>query len=102
MSESIVIQPHHPTARLRRVHPLLAGALLGFVIGALGLAIAVSTVDVVRAALVSDSVEDQAQPYPNPELPREWREWKQGVDVEHMYRQKQTPRLDWIRENGGR
>ena len=76
--------------------------------GALGFAIAVSTVDVVQAALASQTaaaVASAASPvreYPVPELPREWREWKIGVDVDHMYRQKQSPRLDWIREGGRR
>jgi hypothetical protein len=91
-----------------RVHHLLLGALLGIVIGALGFAIAVSTVDVVRAALASQTAADAALAappvveYPARELPPEWRTWKMGVEVDHMYRQKQSPKLDWIREGGKR
>ena len=81
---------------------------MGVVIGALGFAIVVSTIDVVRAsAAIEPAVADASaalsvREYPARELPQEWREWKMGVDVDHMYRQKQSPRLDWIREGGGR
>ncbi len=108
MSHSIAIRQPQPPERVRGGgHPLLLGGLLGAVIGALGLAIAVSTVDVVRAALLSQSAaatsaELSVHEYPARELPREWREWKIGADVDHMYRKKPAQRLDWIRQGGRR
>jgi hypothetical protein len=50
----------------------------------------------------SEFSASRVREYPARELPQEWREWKMGVDVDHMYRQKQSPRLDWIREEKGR
>lgn len=105
MSESIVIHANPPARPARRrLPPLLLGGFLGMVIGALGLAIVVSTVDVVRAALAGPAVAavSPLEEAASHELPREWREWKIGVDVDHMYRQKDSPRLDWIRESGRR
>jgi hypothetical protein len=73
------------------------------VVGALGFAIVVSTVDVVQA-MVGASVAAATDPplYESPasELPREWREWKMGVDVGHMVRRQERPRFDWIRNSG--
>ena len=108
MSESIAIHPHRPAVRVPgRAHHLLLGGLLGMLIGALGFAIAVSTVDVIRAALPGETAAVASAAHPVPEyparaLPREWREWNIGVDVDHMYRQQQAPKLDWIREGGRR
>jgi hypothetical protein len=108
MSHSIAIRQPRPPERVRGSRsPLFLGGLLGAVIGALGLAIAVSTIDVVRATLLNDaaaapSAEISVHEYPARELPREWREWKIGADVDHMYRKKSAQRLDWIRQGGRR
>jgi hypothetical protein len=109
MSESIAIHHHRLAGHGRgRRHPLLLGVFFALVIGALGFAIAVSTVGVVRAALASQAAADAASAalpvveYPARELPKEWSTWEMGVEVDHMYRQKQSPKLDWIREGGRR
>jgi hypothetical protein len=109
MSESIAIRSHTHARQSRRrargrVHHLILGALLGMVVGALGFAIVVSTVDVVRAAVGAPGAAAAAAPplhdAPARELPREWREWQMGVDVDHMYRRQERPRSDWIRNSG--
>ncbi len=107
MSESIAIVPQHrPVGReLGRVRYLCFGALTGLIIGALGFAVVVSTVDVVQAALSSEAPVAVAEPlaeYPPRELPREWRGHRKPVAVEHMYRLQGSPRLDWIRNGGAR
>ena len=104
MSESIAI-PHRRLARRERgrAHHLLLGALLGMIIGALGFAIVVSTVDVVRLALAEETpAAASLVEFPDRELPPEWRWQPKGVPVEHMYRQHAPARLDWIREGGKR
>lgn len=104
MTESIAI-PHRRLARREpgRAHHLLLGALLGVIIGALGFAIVVSTVDVVRVAFVEKApTATSLVEFPARELPPEWRWQPNGVPVEHMYRQHTPPRLDWIREEGKR
>ena len=104
MSESIAIHHHRPARRERgRRHPLLLGVLLGLVIGTLGFAIVAATVDVAQTAFANEvAATDAAAAFPVRELPREWRTWNIGVDVDHMYRNKQSPRLDWIRQGRGR
>ena len=108
MGHSIAIRQPRPPGRVRGSgHPLLLGGLLGAIIGALGFAIAVSTIDVARTMLLSESSaaaspELSVREYPARELPREWREWKIGADVDHMYRKLPAQRLDWIRQGGRR
>ena len=82
---------------------LFYGVLLGLIIGALGFAIVASTVDVVRAALpLETAAVEPLAAYPARELSREWRGERKAIDVDYMYRQKASPRLDWIRRGGGR
>jgi hypothetical protein len=104
MSQSIAIHHHRLSGReWGRRHQLLLGALLGLVIGALGVAIVATTADVVRAALANETAaSDAVAAYPVRELPREWRWERKAVEFDHMYRQKQSPRVDWIREGGKR
>jgi hypothetical protein len=104
MSQAISIPFHRPARRARgRGHFLFLRAVVVVIAGALGLAIAMSTVDVGRAALAGEtaSVEPLAA-IPDRPLPPEWR-WKpKPLDVRHMYRQGASPRLDWIRNGGAR
>jgi len=107
MSESIAIFPQHrPAGReLGRARYLAFGALMGLIIGVFGFAVVASTVDLVQAALSSQTSAAVAEPlieYPARELPREWRWERKPVAVEHMYRQQASPRLDWIRNGGAR
>ena len=104
MSQSIGILHHRPAERERgRRHYVLVGAVLGLMIGALGFAIVESAVPLVRAALTTETaVVGSLAELPGRELPREWRWEREAVDFDHMYRQKESPRLDWIRENGAR
>ncbi len=106
MSESIAIQHHHhrtPGREWGRGRTLAFGAFLGFLIAALGLAIAVSTVDLVRAAIVEHAATfTPVVEYPAHELPREW-QWKpKPVEYQHMYMQRPSPRVDWNRTRPGR
>ena len=100
MSETIAIPCHRSTGRDRgRARSLLLGAVLGLLIAALGVAITVSTSNVVRAALAGEAPAAQAiAEYPARELPPEWR-WtgKAAIDFDHMYRHQASPRRDWIR-----
>ncbi len=94
--------PDAEDARGRGFH-LFYGVLLGLILGALGFAIAASTVDVVRAALpLETAAVEPLAAYPARELSREWRGERKAIDVDYMYRQKASPRLDWIRKGGGR
>ena len=106
-SESIAIFPQHQPAgrELGRARYLGFGALVGLIIGALGFAVVASTVDVVQAALSSQTSAAVAEPlveYPARELPREWKGAREPVAYQHMYRQQGSPRLDWIRNGGAR
>lgn len=104
MSQSLAIPRFRSaeTGRVRHRH-LWLGAALGALLGALGFAAAESALGVVRAAFAPETaVAENVREFPSRELPREWRWEPQGVRFEHMYRQKGSPRLDWIRENGGR
>ncbi len=100
MSETLGFPNHRSTGRDRgRARSLLLGAVLGLLITALGVAITVSTSNVVRAALAGEAPTAEAiAERPTRELPPEWR-WagKAAVDFEHMYRHQESPRLDWIR-----
>ncbi len=105
MSEAVISHHHHRTARREwgRARNLSLSALLGFLIGVLGLAIAVSTVDVVRAAIVEEAATvEPVVEYPARELPREWQWQPKGLEYEHMYMQRKSPRSDWIRKGSGR
>ena len=104
MSQAITIPFHHTAGRERgRGHYLFLRAVGVVIVGALGLAIAMSTLDLGRAALAEQTAT--AEPFaafPDRELPPEWR-WKpQPLDVSHMYRKVASPRLDWIRNGGAR
>ena len=104
MSESITI-PHHRPARRDgvRAHYLFVSALLALIIGGLGYAIVASTVDAVRAGISdANAIAEPVVEYPARELPAEWRWEPKGVEFEHMYRQKASPRIDWIRQGGRR
>ncbi len=86
-----------------RYRRLLIEGLLGLAIAALGLAIVVSTVEVVEAALSDQRAAAAAViEYPVRELPREWQWHPKPVAVDHMYRRVDTPRLDWIYAGGRR
>ena len=101
MSATIAIPYHRGTGRDRgRARSPRLGAVLSLLIAALGVAIAVSTNNVVRAALAGEAPTAEAiAERPTRELPPEWR-WagKATVDFDHMYRHQVSPRLDWIRE----
>jgi hypothetical protein len=105
MSGTII--PHHPTTH----RPLGAGrnallaAVVVLIVGGLGLAVAVSTIDVVRASYASLTAPAPAEPiaaYPVRELPPEWRWSPPSVAYKHMYNRKGSARLDWIRAKGSR
>jgi len=107
MSERIVV---HSDRAARRSgaghHPHRHAALLAALVGGLALAVLWSGVELVRE-LLGDSVSDTAPVVsagmagaPRADLPREWRTWKIGVDVEPMYRQPVDDRVDWIRGDG--
>lgn len=105
MSESIL--SHRPTTR--RTHGAGRHALLTtvaiLIVGGLGLAVAASTIDVVRtayASLTEPAPPERIPAYPPRELPREWQWSPPSVDYEHMYNRKESAGLDWIRENGSR
>jgi hypothetical protein len=104
---SATVIHHHPaTHRTHSAgrHALLA-AVMVLIVGGLGLAIAVSTIDVVRASYASLTAPAPAEPiaaYPVHELPPEWQWSPPSVEYEHMYARKGSVRQDWIRENGSR
>ena len=100
VSHSIAIPRHRPAERERgRHHHLFVGAILCLILGALSFEIVATTVSIVRSA-ASEETAAAAPRVADParELPREWRLERKAVDFEHMYRQKQSPQLDWIRE----
>ena len=98
---------HHPATRPTHGagrHALLAAAVVLIVAG-LGLAVAVSTIDVVRASYASLTAPASAEPisaYPVHELSPEWQWSPPSVEYEHMYARKGSARVDWIRENESR
>jgi hypothetical protein len=100
MSQSIAIPRHRPAEREHgRHHHLFVGAILCLILGALGFGIVATTVAIVRSAASEEVVAAETlATYLPRELPREWRFERKTVEYEHMYRQKQSPRLDWIRE----
>ncbi len=104
MSQAITIPFHHTAGRERgRGHYLFLRAVVVVIAGALGLAIAMSTLDLGRAALAEETAT--AAPlaaFPDRELPPEWRWERKPVEFDHMYRQVAPPRLDWIRNGGAR
>jgi hypothetical protein len=81
----------------------------GRVLGALAVsalivaaAITVPTPSFVQAAIPSRPAVTQAAPtYPDHEIPREWRS-RHYPSFDSMYRNAETPRLDWIRNSGAR
>ena len=104
MAETMAISHLRPVARERgRGLHLFYGVLLGLTIGALGVAIAASAFDVVRTALsLETAAAEPLVAYPVRELSEEWR-WKPNpIDVGYMYRQHASPRMDFIRQGGGR
>ena len=59
--------------------------------------------DQVRDALATQTFVEQSITEPTAgELPREWRWERRTVEFDHMYRQQDSPRLDWIRESSSR
>jgi hypothetical protein len=100
VSHSIAIPRHRPAERERgRHHHLFVGAILCLILGALSFGIVATTVSIVRSAASEEAAAAAPRvAYPARELPREWRLERKAVDFEHMYRQKQSPQLDWIRE----
>lgn len=100
MSESIAIPRHLPAKRERgRHHQLFVRAILCLILGALSFGIAATTVAIVRSAASEETAAAEPRvAYPARELPREWSAWQMGAQYEHMYRNVQSPRLDWIRE----
>lgn len=91
-------QPRSAWNASRREHHVLFRALLGVTLGILGFAIATTLFDVARSAVVErTAIVEPVVDFPVRELPPEWRWQPRGVDYEHMYRIKTSPRLDWIR-----
>jgi hypothetical protein len=99
MSEMIAIPRHRPAGNERgRGHPRFIRALLGLTIGVLGFAVAASGFDLVRTVVAEQAATlEPVVNHPAPELPPEWRWQPKGVEYEHMYRKKTSPRFDWIR-----
>jgi hypothetical protein len=95
MSEMIATPRHRPVGNERREHPPFFRPLL-LTIGVLGFAIVASAVGLARAARLG-AVAESVGEFPTRELPPEWRWAPKSVDYEHMYRQKTSPRYDWIR-----
>ena len=91
MSESIAIFHYQPAERPFR------SAFLILIAVALGFAVVAGTV--VRAAISAESTITEPLPeYPARELAPEWRWERKPVEFEHMYRQKASTRVDWIRQ----
>ncbi|MHC4505925.1 MAG: hypothetical protein ACYTFI_21735 [Planctomycetota bacterium] len=104
MSADVITHlPLHAERGVALYHPLLRAAILGLIIGALVFALVKSTYGLVRAEPAGEPViAEHVLEFPSRELPPEWR-WKpKPVAVEHMYAQKESPRLDWIRRPGSR
>ena len=103
MSESIL--SHRPTTRRTPGadrHALLA-AVGVLIVGGLGLAVAASTIDIVRASYASlTAPAERIVAYPVREPPRDWQSPPPPVDYGQMYNRKGSAGLDWIRENGAR
>lgn len=105
MSESIVLHPQRATRRARSDRHR-HGALLRVLVGGLALAVIWSAFELARSVRIGPTAEVAAvAPGPvasvaTPELPKEWRTWKKGVDFESMYAKPSVRRLDWIRGNG--
>ena len=100
MHHTTTIPRYHHVERERGRHrQLVVGGILGLIIGVLAFAIVESTAGIVGAAL-SDrtATSEPAVAYPARELEPEWRWERKALDFDHMYRQKQAPQLDWIRE----
>ena len=99
MSEMIAIPQYRSAGNeWGREHPRFFRACLGLTIGVLGFAIVMSAFDVVRSAQADQTATvEPAADLLAPDLPREWRWQPKGVEFEHMYRHKTSPRLDWIR-----
>jgi hypothetical protein len=98
MSSILSLPQPRSAGNARRRHPALFRALLGVTLGVLGFAIAATFFDVVQTAVAERAamIEPVAE-FPVRELPAEWRWQPKGVEYEHMYRDKTSPRLDWIR-----
>lgn len=104
MSHSISIPHPRPTQR-EHAHrlQLVLGSVLGIVVGAVVFALSQAAIDIVRDATPTQpSVGEPLSEFPRRELPREWRWERKAIQFDHMYRRKESPRLDWIRENGKR
>jgi len=96
---------HHPA--IRRTHEAgrraVLAAAIAIIVGGLGFAIAVSTIDVARAWYATATVpREPVASHPVHELPREWQWSPKSVEYEHMYYRKGSPGLDWIREGRSR
>lgn len=102
MREAFAVR-HGREREWSRPYPLLLGMVLGLTLGALGFAILASATDLLPSVQADATAsEGGAVEFPARELSREWRWSPKGLEVEHMYRRHETPRLDWIRESGRR
>jgi hypothetical protein len=98
MSEILSLPQPRPAGNAGSKHRALFRALLGVSLGVLGFAIATTLFDVVQTAVAErGAVVEAVADFPAPDLPREWRWQPTGVEYEHMYRDKTSPQLDWIR-----
>jgi len=104
MSESIAIHHHAQTMRgLASRHQIVLGTIFGIVVGVVAFAILGPVADIARGALSTRTVAAQpTMEFPPREIPREWQWSPKGVEVEYMYRQYPSQKLDWIQESGGR
>ena len=105
MSHSIAIPEYqlveHDRAReMGRARYLILSAVVGMIIGAIGFAVTVSTVDVVRTALAAQppTVEPLVS-YPAHEIPPEWQWNPKPGNYDAMYQGIKPRRPDWIRNS---
>ena len=94
MSHSIAIPDH-------RMDHRFGSTSLALIIAALGFAIAGAAFDVVRDTIGEHrAITEPLVEYPARELSPEWRWKRKTVELDHMYRQKASPGIDWIRRGG--
>jgi hypothetical protein len=99
MSEVLSLpQPRSAGNAWVREHRGFLRTFVGAALGILGFAIATTLFDVVQTAVAErTAAAEPVADFPVRELPPEWRWQPKGVEYEHMYRDKTSPRLDWIR-----
>ena len=84
-----------------RIDHRFGSVFLGLIIAALGCAIVGTAVDIVRGTIGEyRAITEPLVEYPARELSPEWRWKRRTVELDHMYRQKASPGIDWIRRGG--